>query len=118
MKNLMTKLVAGFLILSTQQAFAQVNVDGYYRRDGTYVQPHHRTQPDNSLLNNYSTQGNVNPYTGQSGTVDPFNAPSHLPSTQNRSYSDPFYSRPPIPEQPSYSPYSSGSYGRKNQGRR
>ena len=32
----------------------QVNVQGYYRKDGTYVQPHVRTKPDGNPYNNYS----------------------------------------------------------------
>lgn len=51
------------------------NVQGHMRRDGTYVQPHHRTAPDDNRLNNYSTQGNMNPYTGQRGTVNPYSQP-------------------------------------------
>lgn len=50
-------------------------VQGHVRRDGTYVQPYHRTAPDGNRFNNYSTQGNVNPYTGQMGTVDPYRQP-------------------------------------------
>jgi hypothetical protein len=46
-------------------------VAGYYRRDGTYVQSHYRTNPDNSFYNNWSTKGNVNPYTGKAGTKVP-----------------------------------------------
>jgi hypothetical protein len=53
-------------------AQADTYVNGYVRRDGTYVRPHYRTDPDSTKLNNYSTQGNVNPYTGQRGTVNPF----------------------------------------------
>ncbi|MEX2285818.1 MAG: hypothetical protein WD648_01935 [Planctomycetaceae bacterium] len=45
-----------------------VAVRGYYRKDGTYVRPHYRTQQDSSRNNNYSTEGNVNPYTGKPGT--------------------------------------------------
>jgi opacity protein-like surface antigen len=45
---------------------------GYMRNDGTYVQPHYQTAPNNTRLDNYSTQGNVNPYTGQAGTVNPY----------------------------------------------
>lgn len=44
-------------------------VRGYQRQDGTYVQGYHRTTPDNTVNNNYGTQGNVNPYTGASGRV-------------------------------------------------
>jgi len=47
---------------------AQVSVRGYVRRDGTYVAPHMRSSPDSYKFNNYSTKGNVNPYTGAVGT--------------------------------------------------
>lgn len=49
-----------------------VLVKGHYRRDGTYVQPYYRTSPDSTKLNNFSTKGNVNPYTGKEGTVNPY----------------------------------------------
>lgn len=42
-----------------------VHVNGYYRSNGTYVQPHVRTAPDHTPTNNYSYPGNTNPYTGQ-----------------------------------------------------
>lgn len=48
-----------------------VYVRGYLRRDGTYVAPHWRSASDGSPWNNYSTRGNVNPYTGRMGTRDP-----------------------------------------------
>jgi hypothetical protein len=47
------------------------SVRGYTRKDGTYVQPHMRSTPDGNRSNNWSTQGNVNPYTGQPGTRSP-----------------------------------------------
>lgn len=47
---------------------AQVRVRGYTRSDGSYVMPHYRSSPDGSRLNNWSTQGNYNPYTGRQGT--------------------------------------------------
>jgi hypothetical protein len=46
------------------QAKAQVSVDGYYRKNGTYVQPYQRTAPDRTPTNNYSYPGNYNPNTG------------------------------------------------------
>ncbi|GJH17635.1 hypothetical protein CBA19CS22_13855 [Caballeronia novacaledonica] len=46
-------------------------VSGYTRSNGTYVEPYHRSAPDNTMYNNYSSQGNVNPYTGQAGHVQP-----------------------------------------------
>lgn len=49
-----------------------VQVRGYTKKDGTYVAPARRTTSDNNFRNNYSTKGNVNPYTGKAGTrVEP-----------------------------------------------
>jgi len=47
-------------------------VNGYFRANGTYVQPHYRSAPNRSRLDNYSTRGNLNPYTGRQGTVNPY----------------------------------------------
>jgi len=44
------------------------SVSGYTRSNGTYVRPSHATNPDSTRNNNYSTKGNVNPYTGKFGT--------------------------------------------------
>lgn len=48
-----------------------VYVNGYTRKDGTYVPPHFRSAPDGNPNNNWSTYPNVNPYTGQQGTRHP-----------------------------------------------
>ena len=45
-----------------------VFVNGYFRSDGTYVAPHYRTAPNSTLYDNYSSEGNYNPYTGKKGT--------------------------------------------------
>ena len=50
------------------EASAQTRVGGYTRRDGTHVQPYYRSRPDGNFSNNWSTKGNVNPYTGKPGT--------------------------------------------------
>lgn len=47
-------------------------VRGYTRSDGTYVAPHMQTNADSTKLDNYSTRGNTNPYTGREGTVNPY----------------------------------------------
>jgi len=49
-------------------------VDGYFKKDGTYVPSHVRTTPNRSKMDNWSTRGNVNPYTGKNGTKDPYKA--------------------------------------------
>ena len=37
-----------------------IEVDGYHRADGTWVEPHFRTSPDSSLTNNLSWWDLVN----------------------------------------------------------
>jgi hypothetical protein len=41
---------------------------GYTTPGGTYVQPHYQTNPNNTTTDNWSHQGNTNPFTGQPGT--------------------------------------------------
>lgn len=66
-------LLALLLTLFAVPALAgDVFVNGYFRSNGTYVQPYHRTSPNNTLLDNYSTKGNINPWTGKAGSVDPY----------------------------------------------
>lgn len=65
----MKNILALALLTVSFSAIAQVDVNGYYRSNGTYVNPYHRTAPNNTVSDNYSTKGNVNPYTGQPGTV-------------------------------------------------
>ena len=67
----MKALLVIALLAATASASAQVHVRGYTKKDGTYVAPHERTAPNHTTLDNYSTKGNVNPYTGQPGTKDP-----------------------------------------------
>lgn len=59
------------LFLSVQLINAQVRVKGYYRKDGTYVQPYYRSSPDGNPYNNWSYPGNVNPYTGEVARGNP-----------------------------------------------
>ena len=59
-------------------AGAQVHVRPHITKDGAFVQGYERTAPNNTKMDNYSNQGNTNPYTGQQGTVNPY-APSQQP---------------------------------------
>lgn len=63
-----------------------VRVRGYVRSNGTYVAPHMRSAPDGNFSNNWTTLGNINPYTGEWGTrtSPPFHAYAYptSPSTQ------------------------------------
>lgn len=69
------------------------HVSGYVRKNGTYVAPYYRTAPNSTKLDNWSTKGNVNPYTGKAGTKnvydDPIYTPGYVPSdakSQDASY--------------------------------
>lgn len=72
-------VVVALLLSAAAAAFAQgsVWVNPYVKKDGTYVEGHYRSAPDGNPYNNWSTQGNVNPYTGQYGTRDPNPQPSY-----------------------------------------
>ena len=59
---------AFLLCLSALLCAANVSVKGYTRADGTYVAPHVRSSPNGTASDNWSTKGNVNPYTGKVGT--------------------------------------------------
>ncbi len=78
-----TLLLSAFVItLLPSLASAQdTYIEGYYRNDGTYVEPHYRSQPDSYEDNNYSTRGNLNPYTRDYGTTN-------LPSIGNGAEND------------------------------
>ncbi|OQP65425.1 hypothetical protein A3860_17325 [Niastella vici] len=75
----MIRLIATFFFLIGTFSFinlfsqsSDVFVNGYFRKDGSYVQPHFRTAPNSSMFDNYSTKGNFNPYTGKPGWIEPF----------------------------------------------
>lgn len=68
MKNL---ILFFLLILSTQILFSQVRVNGYYRNNGTYVEPYMRSSPNNNPYDNYSFPRNTNPYTGKTSNGNP-----------------------------------------------
>ncbi len=75
-----------------------VRVRGYTRRDGTYVAPHYRSAPDGNFYNNWSTLGNVNPYTGRVGTKT-------TPSSADRSREAELRARYGIPLPPTFPTY-------------
>lgn len=77
-----------FLLIISSHLFADVRVDGYYRKNGTYVQPHYRSNPDGKFYNNWSTDGNINPYTGEYGTkkINPNQGKVYKTSTKKDLY--------------------------------
>jgi hypothetical protein len=65
MKGIM--LAVAVLLSSLIDISAQVRVRGHYR-NGKWVEPHYRSSPNGTTADNWSTEGNVNPYTGVLGT--------------------------------------------------
>ena len=58
------------LLLIAAPAYAKtVKVKGYFKPStGSYVMPSYRSSPNKTKLDNYSTKGNYNPYSGKTGT--------------------------------------------------
>jgi len=70
MKNviLLSTLLGFGLLLGTGHAQADSYVNSYTKKDGTFVKGYMKSDPDGIFSNNYSSYGNVNPYTGKKGT--------------------------------------------------
>lgn len=66
-----TTLLLALVCAFTFTASADKSVKGYTKKDGTYVAPYKKTDPNNRKDDNYSSKGNTNPYTGKKGYVDP-----------------------------------------------
>ena len=72
MKNKITLVLLAFSLLVPSFVSAASRVSGYTTKRGTYVQSYYRSSPNNTKLDNYSTKGNYNPYTGKSGYLKPY----------------------------------------------
>jgi hypothetical protein len=88
MKKIILALVV--LISFSTLVFADTYVKGYTKKNGTYVEPHYRSSPDSNKFNNYSTEGNVNPYNGNQGRVDPYYTPPPSYEYKPYQYNNPY----------------------------
>lgn len=106
----MKRLLMSIALLSfsgTAIAQSSVYVPGYVRSDGKYVQGHYRSAPDGNPYNNYSTRGNINPYTGRVGTRNPYTpSPSPYGGALYQRYSNPYSSGTSSSYQSPYSTYA------------
>jgi hypothetical protein len=74
-------ILAAALVLAATAAQAQYlgtgsnpnthSSSGYTNSHGTYVAPYVATNPNSTQRDNFSTSGNVNPYTGATGHRTP-----------------------------------------------
>ncbi len=122
----MKKIIAAFLLAAIfsvgffnfTEARGSVHVNGYYRKNGTYVQPHYRSAPDGNPYNNWSYPGNTNPYTGKTadGNSDTYlknyynNSSGSLGTNFNYNYSSPSYNNSYNYSLPGYSSNSGSGY--------
>jgi hypothetical protein len=71
MKKLLLSLVIIAIFLGSfslmGKAEAATRVRSYIRSNGTYVMPYYRSTRNSTKLDNWSTRGNYNPYTGSRG---------------------------------------------------
>lgn len=71
MKKIILPAIIISMISFSSISFAEY-VSGHYRSNGTYVSGYHRTSPNTTKFDNYSTRGNINPYTGKKGYKSPY----------------------------------------------
>ena len=65
-------ILLGGLFVSTNIAHAGY-VKGYYKSStGRYVNSYYRSNSNRTKIDNYSTRGNYNPYTGSKGYKNPY----------------------------------------------
>ncbi len=83
MKKLITAIITIGLLVGLVGTAMAGRVGGYFRSNGTYVQPHFRSNSNSTVTDNYGFKGNINPYSGRKGT----NYYRHSPSS-------PYYSGP------------------------
>ena len=77
MKKILLSFSFAFIAFS---GFSQTTTTkGYVKSNGTYVEPHTKTSSNGTNTDNFSTQGNTNPYTGASGTK----AADYSPAAKN-----------------------------------
>ena len=65
-------LIAAIALLATPTLARTVSVKPHVTKQGVYKSPSYRTSPNTTKIDNYSSKPNINPYTGKSGTVDPY----------------------------------------------
>jgi len=74
MKSKLVGLAVALMVIGSFSAPSGVEagrVNGYFKKDGTYVPSHSRTNPDRNPYNNYSYPGNYNPNKGKTTEGNP-----------------------------------------------
>lgn len=70
---IMLSLVFSFLVGFNSVEAKTVKVKSYYKPSTMkYVAPSYRTSPNKTKIDNYSTKGNYNPFSGKKGYTSPY----------------------------------------------
>ena len=76
MKKLISAILLSIVLLLGVSTFVEAkttSVRGYVKPStGRYVAPYFKTSPNKYKWDNYSTKGNINPFTGKKGYASPF----------------------------------------------
>lgn len=57
-----------FLLFFSLETLSHQKVKGYHRKNGKIVQAYQRTRKNKNKFDNFSAEGNINPFTGKKGT--------------------------------------------------
>lgn len=74
----MKKIIIGIalaltLLLTTSIEAKTIKVKSYYKPStGKYINSYYKTSSNKTKLDNFSTKGNYNPYTGKKGYASPY----------------------------------------------
>lgn len=111
------KALVGIVLFAAAFGASAEWVNGYIKADGTYVPGYHRSTPNATTLDNYSTKGNTNPYTGQPGYAtpaprppQPYSKPPQYQQLQPYQPIENYQPYTPYTPAPTYTPYQ----GRKS----
>ena len=64
-------LIAGSFAISTEAK--TIKIKSYYKPSiGKYINSYYKTSPNKTKLDNWSTKGNSNPFTGKKGYAKPY----------------------------------------------
>jgi len=86
MKYSVFSLLVSILLFVNSNLFSQTWVDGYFKKDGTYVPGHFKSNSNSTTWDNYSTKGNVNPFTSEKGYKDPYSTSKKSDLFNSNSY--------------------------------
>lgn len=68
-KHIIYSIIIAFIVSIAPFSYsnAATHVDGYSKKNGSYVEPHYRSDRNDTKSDNWSTKGNTNPFTGEKG---------------------------------------------------